>query len=63
MKNTYYPDKNTLVIEHEGKMIGFRGGIAERILKRFIDKGVPVAIGTLRKSVPLSNCAAKVSNN
>ena len=63
MKNTYYPDKNTLVIEHEGKMIGFRGGIAERMFKRFIERGEPVMIGTLGKTIPMSNRAANVSNN
>ena len=55
MKNTYYPGKNTLVVEHQGRMIGFRGGVAERILKQFIEKGEPVYIGNTRKSIPLSN--------
>ena len=63
MKNTYYPDKNSLVIEHNGRMIGFQGNIAERIFKGLLLKGEPVEIGNLSKPKQASQRSANICKN
>ena len=45
MTRIYYPETNTFVISHEGRIFGARGAIAERILKRCFENNESVMIG------------------
>ena len=50
MTITYYPEKNHLIAKGEdGRMVGFIGKTAERMLRSFIENDQLVTIGSFPK--------------